>query len=81
MTIKIKQLCEFLFDAGIDQYIIDNISNNSNKVYLDYDLSNELDLQILGNKISAISEKTIASENVYDKYLLNWIFQILQTKY
>ena len=81
MSVNIKQFCEMLFDAGIDQVIINNILDNSSKIYLDYDISNELDLQILRNKTNAISEKTISSENIHDSELTAWVIKILRTKY
>jgi hypothetical protein len=81
LPISINQFCEILFDAGIDQHIIDGIRSNHKKVYLNYDLSNQIDQDIMRNKISAISEKTFASENVYDQNLLSWSLKILQTKH
>jgi len=81
LPISINQFCEILFDAGVDQHIIDGIRSNHKKVYLNYDLSNQIDQDIMRNKISAISEKTFASENVYDQNLLSWSLKILQTKH
>jgi hypothetical protein len=78
--IEIDDICQMMYDRGIDQDIVDYIRANASKIYLKYDVDDPNDSQIMSNKIDQIANR-LSSENIIDEKTLRWCLMMLASKH